>query len=102
MSSAEYQQRSTTMQGPNFIIVHVPDVKEANDFYVDKLGFEVETPGEQFIQYKASDGGATLALSQGEPSQADSTELWWFVDNADASHNELASKGVQIASPPKD
>ena len=90
------------MQGPNFIILHVPSVTEATTFYEDKLGFQVETRGEQLIQYKSSDGAATLALSAGEPSQADSTELWWFVENADATHNELASKGVQIASPPKD
>lgn len=88
------------IQGPSFVMVHVPDVKQARDFYTDTLGMMVadEQPG--FVQFTSS-AGATYALGQEEAGH-EQVELWWFVENADAAHQQLAAQGVEIVSPPTD
>jgi predicted enzyme related to lactoylglutathione lyase len=86
--------------GPSFIIRHVPDIDEARGFYTDKLGLVVEAQQEGFVQF-ASPGGATFALSR-DQGAGEPIELWWFVENADATHDALRARGVEIAAPPKD
>ncbi len=86
------------LQGLQFVLVHVPDVQQARAFYTEKLGFVVEDEAPDFIQFKAPQG-ATLALAKGEPkptSEGEGIELWWFVDDADATYAELAAKDVQM------
>jgi len=34
--------------------------------------------------------------------RAPQVELWWYVDDADATHQELVGKGVTIVDPPHD
>ena len=90
------------LQGLQFVLVHVPDVQQAHAFYTEKLGFVVETESPDFVQYKAPQG-ATLALAKGEPkptAEGEGIELWWFVDDADATYAELVAKEVQIGREP--
>jgi len=89
------------LQGLQFVMTHVPDVAAARDFYKDTLGFEVETEMPGFVQFKPSThGGAAFAL--GQEDQGDPVELWWYVDDADATHAELVGKGVEIVESPHD
>jgi predicted enzyme related to lactoylglutathione lyase len=87
------------LHGPSFIIMHVPNVNAARTFYTERLGFQVQDEQPGFVQF-ASTGGATLALA--EQGAGGLTELWWFVDDADATHEDLKTRGVEIVSPPKD
>lgn len=91
------------LNGLNFVMVHVPNVEEAASFYTGKLGLEVDQQMPGFVQFKQPGGsGAVFSLGVAEGTegvQANPIELWWFVEDADAAHDELAGKGVEIASP---
>ena len=88
--------------GLQFIVRHVQDVAAARAFYTEKLGFEVADEGPGFVQF-AAPNGAALLLSQetGNPDDLP-IELWWVVDDADATAADLAAKGIEIAVPLKD
>jgi predicted enzyme related to lactoylglutathione lyase len=85
--------------GPNFIVMHTRDMAGAQQFYTDTLGYTVEVGSPNFVQFKSTNG-ATLALSTEEGSEP--VELWWFVEDADATHETMRSKGVDIVSAPRD
>jgi predicted enzyme related to lactoylglutathione lyase len=89
------------IQGLQFVILHVDDLEAARAFYTGKLGFAVELEVPGFIQFKQPGAGATFAVSPVEPG-LDPIELWWFVDDADATHADLLAKGVKIVTPPHD
>jgi predicted enzyme related to lactoylglutathione lyase len=85
--------------GPNFIIMHTRDMAGTQEFYTDKLGYTVEVGSPDFVQFKATDG-ITLALSTEEGGEP--VELWWFVEDADATHETMQSEGIDIVSAPRD
>jgi predicted enzyme related to lactoylglutathione lyase len=87
------------MNGPNFVIRNVRDLDETKRFYSDKLGFQVEAEQPGFVQF-AKTGGATYALVGVSGQEA--TEVWWNVDDVDATQERLRAKGVEIVQPPKD
>ncbi len=87
------------LDGLNFVIRNVADLAQARQFYTDALGFRVETEQPGFVQF-ANTGGATFALVGDEAGET--AELWWYVDDADATHEQLRSRGVRIVHPPKD
>jgi predicted enzyme related to lactoylglutathione lyase len=88
------------IQGLNFVLNHVNDVAAARAFYTEKMGFAVERELPDFVQF-AQSGGATYALARTTPTES-GTELWWFVDDANATHAALAAKGVETITPPHD
>jgi predicted enzyme related to lactoylglutathione lyase len=88
-------------RGLNFVIAHVADVAQVRSFYVDTLGFAVEDESESFLQFREPRSGATYAVGRDEPGH-DRIELWWFVDDANATHADLQAKGVEIVTPPTD
>ncbi len=91
------------LQGLQFVMLHVPDVARARAFYTEQLGFAVEDESPDFVQFTRPEaGGATVALSKGDTTPTTSTELWWFVADADAAHRELTARGVATATAPQD
>lgn len=90
--------------GLNFIMAHVTNVAAAKAFYIEKLGFVVEDEQPDFVQFKQPTGsGAVFALSKAtDVAPNNSVELWWFVDNADATYAELKDKGVETLGDPID
>ena len=90
--------------GLNFVMLHVPDIEQARAFYTEKLGFAVEDQQPGFVQFKQHAGmGAIFALQeQAGVSPHQGVELWWMVDNADATYAALLSKDVEIVSQPSD
>ena len=90
------------LNGLQFVLIHVPSIAAVRSFYADTLGFTVEDEQPGFIQF-AQPRGATFAISEeGAGAPGGGTELWWFVDDVDAVHNELRERGVRIAEPPQD
>jgi predicted enzyme related to lactoylglutathione lyase len=85
--------------GPNLIIIHVDDMAKARRFYTETLGYSTEVDTPTFVQFGSPDGTA-LALSTEEGG--DPVELWWFVPDADATHETMRQGGVEIASSPRD
>jgi predicted enzyme related to lactoylglutathione lyase len=92
------------LQELNFIMLYVTDIEKAIPFYTEKLGLSIEDQMEGFVQFKQPQGtGAILALAQkGDGKPAQNVELWWLVDDADATFADLAAKDVEIAHPLQD
>ncbi len=90
------------LQGLNFVMLYVPDIEQARAFYTEKLGFVVEGQQPGFIMFKQNAGiGATFALQeQAGVAPHQGVELWWLVDNADATYATLVSHNVEIVSQP--
>jgi predicted enzyme related to lactoylglutathione lyase len=86
------------LNGLNFVLAHVPSIEQVLPFYTEKLGFEVEVQGPGFVQFKRpKDEGAVYALSQeGYVEPKASTELWWYVDDAEATIAQLKARGVAL------
>lgn len=90
--------------GLDFVLLHVPNLEQARTFYTEKIGFAVEDQQPGFVQFKQHEGiGAIFALQENAgatPHQG--VELWWMVDNADATYATLISQDVEIVSQPSD
>ena len=90
--------------GLDFVLLHVPNIDQARTFYTEKMGFTVEDQQPGFVQFKQHEGtGAIFALQEatGAAPHKD-VELWWIVDNADATYTTLVSHDVEIVSQPSD
>lgn len=90
------------LSGVSFVLLHVPQVEAVLPFYTEKLGLEVDQQQEGFAQFKSGERGAVLALANGAGTGDEGTEVWWFVDDANATHEALSGRGVEIATPPTD
>jgi predicted enzyme related to lactoylglutathione lyase len=90
--------------GLNFVMLYVPDIKQARVFYTEKLGLVVEDQQPTFVQFKQHAGmGAIFALQEkADVSPHQGVELWWMVDKADATYATLVSRGVETVSQPSD
>ena len=85
-------------KGLNFVLAHVPSITEILPFYTEKLGFEIEDQLPGFVQFKQPNGqGATYALSEeGHVEPRSSVELWWYVDDAEATLAQLRAREIPI------
>ncbi len=92
------------LHGLDLVLIEVPSVAALRDFYINTLGFELELDGQQFIQLRRPGAdGASLALSESADAKPTSNpQMWWYVDDADATCAELAQRGVQIGEQPHD
>jgi len=90
--------------GLNFVMLYVPDIEKARAFYTEKLGLVVEDEQPTFVQFKQNaDMGAIFSLAeQADVSPYKGVELWWMVDNADATYATLVNRDVEIVSQPSD
>lgn len=94
----------TMLQGLNFVLLHVTDSEKAVAFYTEKLGLAIEVQQGSFVQFKQPMGqGASFAISQeGDGRPVQNMELWWYVDDADATYADLVAKDVPVAQQLKD
>ncbi len=91
------------LQGLQLVLMHVPSVAAVRDFYTEQLGLKVVDHQRGFIQFEQAGHGVSLALSE-RPAETmgDGIELWWYVDNADATCAQFAEQGIVIVDPPTD
>lgn len=98
----------TLVKDLNIVILRVDDaqaLETARAFYGETLGMAVEGEGPAFFSVAPVEGqGASLGVGVGDPTTAGATgaEVWWRVDDADAFHAALVSKGVRIVAEPAD
>ena len=90
--------------GLDFVMLHVPNIEQARTFYTEKMGFAVEDQQPGFVQFKQHEGiGAIFALQEDAGAAPHKgVELWWIVDNTDATYATLVSHDVEIVSQPSD
>jgi uncharacterized glyoxalase superfamily protein PhnB len=89
-------------------VLIVPEVREALDYYRDKLGFDVETwePAPATYGYARRDG-YSIHLAQGEPArpnsevvQPDLFDVYIGVDDVNAIYEELQGRGADLLHEP--
>jgi len=90
--------------GLDFVMLHVPNIEQARTFYTEKMGFAVEDQQPGFVQFRQHEGmGAIFALQEDAGTAPHKgVELWWMVDNTDATYATLVSQNVEIVSQPSD
>ena len=86
------------------IAVPVSDIDRAKDFYVDQVGFNDDHDHRfseeiRFVQLTPPGSGCSISLTTGahemEPGSLDGLQL--VVEDADAAHDELAERGVEVS-----
>jgi catechol 2,3-dioxygenase-like lactoylglutathione lyase family enzyme len=86
------------------VCVPVSDVDRAKEFYVDKVGFALDhdhrvTDSLRFVQLTPPGSGCSISLGEGlttmVPGSLEGLQL--VVDDADAAHDELAARGVEVS-----
>src|ERR671924_150238 len=91
-------------------VLLVPDVREALAHYRDVLGFEVEAwSGEPTDYGYASRDACTIHLGRGERAHPnaelrppDLFDVYLYVDDVEALHEELRVRGAKILHEPID
>jgi predicted enzyme related to lactoylglutathione lyase len=86
------------------VIIPVSDVDRAKAFYVDQVGFNADfdqTVSEEirFVQLTPKGSACSIALGkglvEGEPGSVRGLQI--VIDDADAAHDELAVRGVDVS-----
>jgi catechol 2,3-dioxygenase-like lactoylglutathione lyase family enzyme len=84
--------------------VPVSDIDRAKAFYVDKVGFIADhdhqvTDELRFVQLTPPGSACSIALTSGAHTMAPGSiqGLQMVIDDADASRNELAERGVDVS-----
>jgi predicted enzyme related to lactoylglutathione lyase len=86
------------------VAVPVSDVDRAKAFYVDQVGFNADhdhSPTEdiRFVQLTPPGSACSIAIGRGlldsEPGSVKGLQL--VVDDAQAAHDDLASRGVEVS-----
>jgi len=72
------------------------DLREAREFYHDKLGLEILTENEEAIVFQCG-GGTHIDVTKSTVGTADEqTQVSWQVDDIRAEVADLRSRGVQV------
>jgi predicted enzyme related to lactoylglutathione lyase len=79
-------------------ILRVEDMAAAVRYYVDVLGFEAASWGDEQFTCVSRDG-ASIYLCRGAQGHA-GTWVWVGVDDAEALHEELKASGARIRQEP--
>ena len=86
------------------IQVPVSDIDRARDFYVEKVGFNLDHDHQvneelRFVQLTPVGSGCSIALTSGAhdmvPGSVQGLQL--VVDSADVARTELANRGVEVS-----
>ncbi len=83
-----------------FALEYVTDVQSTRDFFVNVLGLKVDRDHPTFVQLSDAHG-ASYAIASDErmdPAQDGIPELWWVVDNAQATLERM-SRTAEISMP---
>jgi predicted enzyme related to lactoylglutathione lyase len=81
---------------PIDVVLLATDLEASKDFYVNKIGLEIETDSPYAVQFKCG-GGSRLGVSKSEVGTADSqTQAAFRVKDLAAELSELRSRGVKI------
>ena len=92
-------------------VLLVPDVEVALEHYRDRLGFEVEpyVDGGEAVYGYASRGACSLHLARCADGPRPNDEVsptmfdvYLWVDDVDALHEEFVSRGADVIHPPID
>lgn len=84
----------------SYVIIYVPDTKEATNFYTEKLGFNVKMEDQGWVELES--GPTTIALHASEEGMKQACEktltptLVFKVDNIKEAFEALQTKGIKF------
>jgi catechol 2,3-dioxygenase-like lactoylglutathione lyase family enzyme len=94
----------TTEMRIELVQVPVSDIDRAKSFYVDKVGFNADHDHQvsdelRFVQLTPPGSACSIALTSGAHSMPPGSVegLQMVVDDAEASRQELAARGVEVS-----
>jgi catechol 2,3-dioxygenase-like lactoylglutathione lyase family enzyme len=77
-------------------ILLATDLQASRNFYVDKVGLEIESESENAVTFRCG-GGSRLTVSASTTGTADEqTQAAWRVDDLASELAELRARGVEI------
>ena len=77
-------------------ILLATELKASRDFYVEKVGLEIESESENAVTFRCG-GGSRLTVSASTTGTADEqTQAAWRVDDLASELAELRARGVEI------
>ena len=85
------------------VVAPVSDVERAKEFFVDKLGFTLDTdfsPNESFRVVQVTPPGSACSIAFGTgltPEPPGRAQLQLVVDDADAARAELNGRGIETS-----
>ena len=83
-----------------FALEYVSDIEAAKRFYVDVFGLQVEREAPVFVQFKDQAGVRYAIASDESMSGSRGLELYWLVEDAEATYAELSQK-AEVCMPLK-
>jgi len=78
------------------VAVVVSDEKKAKQWYVDKLGFEVQDDMEHWVVVGPRGSPTGIHLCQGETLEPGNTGILFYSGNVETAYQELKKKGVEF------
>jgi len=78
------------------VTVVVSDEKKAKEWYRDRLGFEVQEDEEHSVIVGPRSSLTGIHLYEGEPLEPGNTGILFYVDDVEATYQELKRKGVEF------
>ena len=89
-----------TIRGLHFATLFVEDLDRAAGFYVDVLGFEVETRSDRARMLRAGEFRLLLHVGGSTPDEQN-LHLHLAVDDVDAFHRDVCARGASPEAPPE-
>ena len=78
------------------VAVVVSDEKKSKQWYVDKLGFEVQDDDEHWVVVAPSGSSIGIHLCKSESLEPGNTGILFYADDVEATYQELKRKGVEF------
>lgn len=78
------------------VAVMVSDEKKAKEWYVDRLGFEVQSEVEHWIVVAPRGSSLGIHLCPDEPLEPGNTGILLFAGDIDSTYSELRKKDVEF------
>jgi predicted enzyme related to lactoylglutathione lyase len=98
------------IRGVKFVSIPVEDQGRALSFYVEKLGFRVETdqpmgPAQRWIELgvPGADTRVVLSIPQGQEHRAGTlSNATFWADDVVTTYEQLKARGVEFPTPPSE
>ncbi|HEX5163918.1 MAG TPA: VOC family protein [Thermomicrobiales bacterium] len=75
-----------------FVVEYVADIEATRRYLVETLGLTVAREAPTFVQFTDSNGASFAIASDESMTGARDPELYWLVDDAEATHRDLATR----------
>lgn len=90
------RDENMSLENIRSVAIVVSDAKEAKEWYVNKLGFEVQEDMEHWVVVGPPNSPTGIHLCQTKPLEPGNTGILFFADNVESTCEDLKRKGVEF------